>query len=88
MANKEEQVRLLLRRIKENRMVAGDGQSFMEYLEELSRENYIEWKRHAAEYDQFHKGYAFAVDSLIESFATCSKRKQKSSKGDEALAFT
>jgi len=87
MAKKEEQIRLLIRRIKENRMVAGDGQKFMEYLNELSQENYDAWKRHSADHDQFHKGYALCIDSLIESFATCTKRVQKSSKDDLSQAF-
>lgn len=85
MAKSEEQVRLLLKRIKDNNMVDGDGQAFIDYLETLSKENYLAWLSHGPDKDQMHKGYALCVDSLLESFATCSKRKPKP-KGNEGAA--
>lgn len=68
-------------------MVDGDGQALIDYLDTLSKENYEAFKRHGAEHDQFHKGYALAIDSLLESFATCDKRKQKQ-RNDASDAYT
>lgn len=63
----------LLKRIKTDSMMGGDGQEFMQYLDQLARENYEAWKRHPAEMNDIHKGYALCVDFLTETFANCDK---------------
>ena len=63
----------LLNRIKHSKMVAGDGEQFIEYLEKLSRQNYEAFKSHGAEMNDVHKGYAQCVDFMLETFAKCGK---------------
>jgi len=70
---KDESTLKLLRRIKQSKMIEGDGKQFMEYLEDLSKENYEAFKIHGAEMNDIHKGYAQCVDFLLECFANCEK---------------
>lgn len=70
---KDESTLKLIRRIKVSKMVDGDGQQFIEYLEELSKDNYEAFKIHSAEMNDIHKGYAQCVDFLLQCFANCEK---------------
>jgi hypothetical protein len=72
MANTES-VKKLLKRIRISKMIEGDGEQFMEYLQELSLQNYQAFKEEGAEMNDVHKGYALCVDFLLESFANCDK---------------
>lgn len=65
----EEQAIKLLRRIKQS----DDGPEFIEYLEKLSQQNYKAWKKSSSEDVFIKQGYAICVDSLLESFAECTK---------------
>jgi hypothetical protein len=62
-----DQVLRLLQRIK----ASGDGEAFLLYLETLSFDNYRAWKKDHHEMNEFHKGYAFAIDSLSDAFKSC-----------------
>ncbi len=48
-----------------------DGMEFMTYLAELSQRNYLSFKAGDANANELHKGYALAIDSLIDVFETC-----------------
>lgn len=65
---KEESVLKLLDRIKKTQ----DGKELIEYLNELSAMNYRVFKKSSPDTDEFCKGYAVCVDSIIESFENCS----------------
>lgn len=67
-----EQIEKLLLRIKRS----DDGPELIEYLEQLSADNYKSWKSDIPERDQEHKGYAKCIDSLLKSFQDCSKEKE------------
>ena len=68
----EEQVMSLFKRIK----TGEDGPQLIEYLEKLSKENYIRWKL-SDDNDIFVKqGYAIAVDSLLAILGECTKERQ------------
>lgn len=71
--NLDESTLKLIKRIKHSQMIDGDGQEFVEYLSKLSHENYEAFKRHGADMNDIHKGYALCVDFLIETFANCDK---------------
>jgi len=62
-------IQALLKRIK----TSTDGPDFIDYLNELSRLNYEAYKRDGIEMNDIHKGYAIAIDSLVDSFLTCDK---------------
>lgn len=64
----DKQLQMLLR-IK----LSQEGPEFIEYLKDLSKDNYESFKRSAPELDEYHKGYAYAIDSLLECFEQCSK---------------
>jgi len=70
---KDESTLKLLRRIKQSEMIKGDGQEFIEYLEDLSKHNYEAFKIHGAEMNDIHKGYAQCVDFILQCFANCEK---------------
>ena len=63
----------LIARIKHSKMIEGDGQQFIDYLKDLSKDNYEAYKIHPAEMNDIHKGYAQCVDFLLECFANCEK---------------
>ena len=71
MDNIAESTLKLLKRIKHDSVIKGDGVQFMEYLDSLSRQNYEAWKKQGSDMNDIHKGYAFCIDFLIESFAHC-----------------
>jgi len=50
-----------------------DGIDFLEYLEALSKLNYEAFKKD--DRNEFHKGYAVAVDAIIQVFKTASDIK-------------
>lgn len=64
---REERVLKMLDRIKRS----PDGAELIEYLQELSLMNYKAFKQSDPSSDEYCKGYAVAIDSLIESFANC-----------------
>jgi len=76
MVKSEEEVRKLLKRLKET----ADGQEFIDYLRLLSAENYYTWKNASQEHNEIHKGYALSVDNLVDSFAECDKEPAKEKK--------
>lgn len=63
----------LLKRIGET----ADGIDFVTYLQQLSYDNYEAFKRDDASMNEFHKGYAYAIDNLINSFAECKHKEQQ-----------
>ena len=60
----------LLERIKKS----PDGKQFLEYLEELSLMNYKVFKKCDPQTDEFCKGYAVGVDSILDAFAGCTSK--------------
>ena len=48
-----------------------DGNDFIEYLRELSEDNYEAFKKDHFDNDRVHKGYGIAIDGLIKLFETC-----------------
>lgn len=88
MAKLDESTLKLIKRIKHDQTIAGDGQQFMEYLDELSRQNYEAFKKHSEDMNDIHKGYALCVDFLIETFANCEKEPvltEQDELGEEAF---
>ena len=64
----------LLYRIKQTQ----DGLDFIEYLKQLSHENYNEWKCCNNNYqDGIVKGVAIAYDNLIKVFENCVDKEVK-----------
>jgi hypothetical protein len=89
MAELNESRMKLLKRIKSNAMLDGDYDDLMEYLKELSEDNYKAFKNHGAEMNDIHKGYALCVDFIIECFANCDKEVKISEQdqlGQEAFS--
>lgn len=72
----------LFKRIKET----SDGQDFIKYLAEISKDNYEAFKKDRVEYNEFHKGYAYAIDSLIEIFEKCDIKLAKAKTSDRINA--
>lgn len=66
MSNKE-QILIALRNIK----TSPDGETFIAYLKELSLQNYTAFKSNGEEMNELHKGYAQALDKLIDNFQEC-----------------
>ena len=60
----------LISRIKQS----PDGQEFMDYLNQLSKDNYIAFKQSPSSESEKHKGYSICIDSLIKVFETCTDR--------------
>ena len=81
----EESVKKLIKRIKTDSTIDGDGQDFIEYLHKLSLDNYEAFKKPGSELNDIHKGYALCVDFLIESFANCDKETQKTEQDELAV---
>ena len=48
-----------------------DGNDFIEYLRELSEDNYEAFKKDHFDNDRVHKGYGIAIDGIIKLFETC-----------------
>lgn len=48
-----------------------DGLDFIEFLNKLSKQNYVEWKKNTAEKSEVHKGIGIALDNLIKLFDDC-----------------
>lgn len=65
-----EQTMELLKRIK----TSPHGMDFLSYLEQLSLDNYKAFKRCSSEMNDIHKGYALAIDNLLQSFESCDKQ--------------
>jgi hypothetical protein len=76
--DENERIKALLTRIKKS----PDGKDFIDFLSELSNDNYHSWKASDPEMDQFHKGYAFAVDTLLDNFKECDHKAPKEDVGD------
>lgn len=57
-----------------------EGLDFIEYLRTLSQDNYKTWRNSSVEYNEIHKGYAKAIDSLIYLFDYCDERLAKMTK--------
>jgi len=68
----------LLKRLKHS----PEGPEFIEYLEELSKDNYEAFKLDGAEYNDIHKGYAICVDNLLNCFKQCDIDKKIPHIGD------
>lgn len=64
------QTRAMLYRIKQTQ----DGLDFIEYLKELSKNNYKEFKECESKYNDVVKGMALAYDGLIKVFDDCSDK--------------
>jgi hypothetical protein len=62
-----DQVLRLLQRIK----ASGDGEAFLLYLETLSLDNYRAFKKDGQAMNDIHKGYAIAIDSILDAFKSC-----------------
>jgi len=54
-----------------------DGEDFLEYLKELSEDNYNAWKTDPTDMNDIHKGYAVAIDNLIQIFNECGANRKK-----------
>lgn len=48
-----------------------DGLDYIAYLKSLSLENYEAFKKDGSQFNDMHKGYALAIDSLIKTFELC-----------------
>lgn len=72
MIKDEKDILVLLRHIK----TSPDGPEFIDYLEELSRQNYQAFKLSSKDASEIHKGYALAVDSLLELFLRCDQNQE------------
>lgn len=48
-------------------MISQEGIDFVDYLKQLSLDNYKAFKAGSSEENEIHKGYALAIDSLIIS---------------------
>lgn len=68
----------LLLRLKKS----ADGQEFIDYLLELSNDNYEAFKKDGAAMNDIHKGYAIAIDNLLKAFAECDKEPMKLPEGN------
>jgi hypothetical protein len=62
----------MLKRIKASQ----DGLDFIEYLQTLSLKNYKAFKVNNPEHNELHKGYAIAIDNLIECFEQCDRSEE------------
>jgi hypothetical protein len=80
----EEAVTKLIKRIKTDSTIDGDGQEFIDYLHKLSKDNYEAFKAQATDMNDIHKGYALCVDFLIESFANCDYKVEKTEQDELA----
>lgn len=69
----DEDILKLVGRIK----ATADGLDFLEYLKTLSRENYQAFKKDGQAMNDIHKGYAVAIDALVETFENCEELLQK-----------
>ena len=67
MDKSHEETARMIHRIK----TSSDGLEFVEYLEQLSSDNYAAFKRCHIDANEFHKGYAFAIDNMISIFEEC-----------------
>jgi len=68
MDNKQTQA--LLYRIKQTQ----DGLDFIEYIKDLSKNNYEEFKVCDSKYNDVVKGMALAYDNLIKVFDICTDK--------------
>lgn len=60
----DEQILRLIFRLKSSQ----DGIDFLNFLEQLSKENYEEFKRASSDRNDIYKGRALALDALIKLF--------------------
>lgn len=66
-----------------------DGLDYVEYLKYLSLENYEAFKKDKSEFNDIHKGYALAIDSLIKTFELCDdKLANKANEKTETISWT
>lgn len=70
----DESILKVIARIK----VSSDGDDFLNYLKQLSRDNYDGFKRASAEMNDIHKGRALALDALIHLFECCEDKLRDS----------
>jgi hypothetical protein len=75
----DEQVYLMLKRIKTAEP------DFMEYLKELSHDNYNKWLQSGSGLNDICKGYAICVDKLIASFEQCDKEQIQTPANEQAF---
>lgn len=68
----DKNIQIMLRNI----MVSPEGSEFLDYLKELSLQNYNSYKTDDPSMDAIHKGYAIAIDSLIRSLELSAKEKK------------
>lgn len=67
MGDKYKDILRMINRIK----TSPDGQDFINYLEDLSLDNYLAFKRSDPAQSELHKGYALCIDNLIKLFNEC-----------------
>lgn len=70
----DESILKVIARIK----VSQDGDDFLNYLKQLSKDNYDGFKRASTEMNDIHKGRALALDALINLFENCELKLQDS----------
>lgn len=68
----EKQIQVLLKNI----MVSPEGSELLDYLKDLSLQNYNSYKTDDSSMDGIHKGYAIAIDSLIRSLELSVEEKK------------
>ena len=62
-----------------------DGTDFVDFLIDLSKQNYRVWKKSDASMNDVCKGQALAIDSLVDLFDTCDAKLQQLSENTEPL---
>jgi len=62
-----------------------DGIDFLEYLKDLSRDNYEAWKKDPAVTNDVHKGYAQAYDNLIMLFENCDTELRRLAEAEKMI---
>jgi hypothetical protein len=77
----DDQLLRLLSRIK----ASPDGPDFIAYLKVLSLDNYRSFKTSSTDMNDVHKGYAMAIDALVESFEKCNHDLEKKSVKQELV---
>ena len=66
-----------------------DGIELVEYLEQLSKDNYQAFLNDAQEFNEMHKGYAQSLEHLIKLFKTSSDRlaRKGNNETEESKSF-
>lgn len=63
------------------------GADFLDYLKSLADENYQSFKTDSHDMNDIHKGYALAVDSLIEVFLQCDQKVEERPGADPGIHY-